>query len=134
MGQPLNTTISVFRRLRTFRENRRHTSIKHLTTPFDGDLVAVPGEEIQVVETRDYNPITGTGFRSDAFRFGHPIVVSPRAQLTLAALYAGVSGLDFPVRLTGNPRELQVQKTAANVADDLYGQTATLGAGHGYIA
>lgn len=117
-AQPLNTTISVFRRLRTFRNNSRHTSIKHLTTPFDGDLVAVPGEEIQVVETRD-DVVT------DAFRFGHPVVVAPRAGCSLATLYGALSGLDFPVRLTGNPRELQIQKSAANVADDLYGEAQT---------
>lgn len=115
-SQPLNTSISVFRRLRSFRDNRRHTSIKHLTTPFDAELVAVPGEEVQVVETRD------ASFVTDAFRFGHPVVVAPRNPATLADLYAGVSGLNFPVRLPGNPREVQVEKTAANVADDLYGE------------
>lgn len=112
-AQPLNTNISVYRRIRTFRDNRRHTSIKHLTTPFDGDLVAVPGEEIQVVETRD-------AVVTDAFRFGHPVVVAPRQSCTLAALYAGVSGLDFPVRMVGNPRELQVQNAAASITNDLY--------------
>lgn len=114
-AQPLNADISVFRRLRVFRENRRHTSIKHLTTPFDESLVAIPGEEVQVVETRDNNV-------TDAFRFGHPVVVAPRTPATLADLYAGVSGLDFPVRLTGNPREVQVEKLPANVEDDLYGE------------
>jgi hypothetical protein len=126
-SQPLNTTISVYRRLRTFKDNRRHTSVKHLTTPFDGDLVAVPGEEIQVLQTRDSN-IT------DAFRSGHPVVVYPRAACTLATLYAGVSGLDFPVRMVGNPREIQVQKSSANVADDLYGQAAALCPGRAFVA
>ena len=115
-SQPLNTAITVSRRLRSFRENRRHTSIKHLTTPFDTELVAVPGEEIQVVETRD------TGFVTDAFRFGHPLVVAPRTPCTVSDLYASVSGLDFPVRLPGNPRELQIEKTPANLGDDLYGE------------
>jgi hypothetical protein len=135
-AQPLNTNITVFRRLRTFRENRRHTSIKHLTTPFDGDLVAVPGEEIQVVETRDANFVT------DAFRFvqrdgtvlGHPIVVQPRDPCTLATLYAGVSGLDFPVRLPGNPRELQVQNTPAAVDNDLYGDARGVCPSDAFIA
>jgi hypothetical protein len=119
MGQPLNTTISVFRRLRTFRANERHTSIKHLTTPFDHNVVAVPGEEIQVLETRDAN-IT------DAFRYGHPIVVYPRTSCTPATVYAGVAGLNFPVRMVGNPRELQIENVAASVNNDLYGQVATL--------
>ena len=56
-AQPANTTISVFRRVRVFRDNRRHTSIKHLTTPFDSQLVAVPGEENEVIETRRHLPV-----------------------------------------------------------------------------
>lgn len=118
-AQPLNTTISVFRRLRVIRDNRRHTSVKHLTTPFDSQLVVVPGEEIQVIETRD------ASFRTDAFRFGHPVVVEPRANCSLADVYAGVSGLDFPVRMLGNWREVQLQNVAANRADDLYGNART---------
>ena len=125
-AQPLNTTISVFRRLRTFRDNRRHTSIKHLTAPFDGELVAVPGEEVQVIETRD-TVVT------DAFRFGHPVVIAPRTPLTLANLYAAVGGLDFPVRMVGNPRELQVQNVAAHVTDDLYAEAQVVQAGHAFV-
>jgi hypothetical protein len=113
-SQPANTTISVLRRVRAVNENRRHTSIKHLTTPFDGQFVSVPGEEVLVVETRD------AAFKSDAFRFGHPVVLAPRAGCSVPDVYAGVSGLDFPVRMVGNPREVQIQKTLANKADDLY--------------
>ena len=118
MAQPLNTTIFVLRRVRAVKENRRHTSIKHLTTPFDDFYVSVPGEEIQVVETRD-------SVVTDAFRFGHPVVVAPRAVCSLPTVYAAVAGLDFPVRMVGNPREVQIQKTLANRGDDLYGQVAT---------
>jgi hypothetical protein len=114
-AQPANTTISVLRRARAVKDNRRHTSIKHLTTPFDSFYVSVPGEEVQVVETRD-------AFKTDAFRFGHPVVVSPRATCSLPDVYAAVAGLDFPVRMVGNPREVQIQKTLANKADDLYGE------------
>lgn len=114
-AQPANAAISVFRRVRTVRDNRRHTSVKHLTTPFDQALVAVPGEEIQVLETRD------GAFRSDAFRYGHPVVVLPRSGCTLAAVYAAVSGLDFPVRMIGNPREVQLQNSDGNQTNDLFG-------------
>lgn len=115
-AQPANTTISVFRRTRVVKDNRRHTSIKHLTTPFDGFLVSVPGEEILVVENRD------ASFKSDAFRFGHPVVIEPRAGCDLATVYGAVAGLDFPVRMIGNPREMQLQNTAAHKTDDLYGE------------
>ena len=102
-SQPLNTSISVFQRLRTVRNNGRHTSIKHLTTPFDEIDIAVPGHETQVVETRD------TAFKSDAFQFGHPICVLPRTPFSITNLYNDVAGVDFPVRMVGNLREIQVQ-------------------------
>lgn len=113
-AQPANTAISVFRRARVVRDNRRHTSIKHLTTPFDTAYVAVPGEEIQVLETRD------GAFRTDAFRYGHPVVVLPRTVCTVANVYAAVGGLDFPVRMIGNPREVQLQNAHGHQTDDLY--------------
>jgi hypothetical protein len=33
--------------------------------------------------------------------------------------------MDFPVRLPGNPREIQLQKSAAHRHDDLFGQIRT---------
>lgn len=114
-SQPANSTISVNRRLRAVFNNGRHTSIKHLTTPFDSPVVVVAGNEILVSETRD------TTFRSDAFRWGHPVVVFPKGEFTLTEALDSVDILDFPVRLPGNPREIQIQTTAANVAADLYG-------------
>lgn len=126
-AQPLNTTITVFRRIRSYRDNRRHTSIKHLTTPFDTELVSVPNEEVQVLETRD------ASFRTDAFRFGHPVVVGPRDPCTVVELYAGVSGLDFPVRLPGNPRELQIQNTEAAVENDLYADARGVCPGKAFV-
>jgi hypothetical protein len=122
-AQPANTTISVFYRLRLVRDNHRHTSIKHLTTPFDVNYVAVPGEETQVVETRD--PLT----RSDAFRYGKAVVVSPRKNTSLAQVLAAVPDIDFPVRMVGNPREVQIQKTAAHKTDDFYAQVRAVAPG-----
>lgn len=115
-AQPANTTIGVLYRLRLVRNNTRHTSIKHLTTPFDVNYVAVPGEETLVVENRDV--LT----RSDAFRFGKSAVNQPRRFITTRQLYLGVANMDFPVRMIGNPREVQVQKRYANRADDLHAQ------------
>jgi len=117
-SQPANASISVFQRVRVVRDNRRHTSIKHLTTPFDGNYVAVPGREVQVEATLDAT------FRTDAFQHGHAVTVSPRAACPMATAYT-VDGMDFPVRLPGNPREIQLQKSAAHRHDDLFGQIRT---------
>jgi len=114
-AQPANADITVQQRVRVVRDNRRHTSVKHLTTPFDDNYVAVPGREVQVEEIRDAN------FRTDAFRYGHAVVVKPRAACSVPTVYT-LSGMDFPVRLPGNPREIQLQKSLANRTDDLFGE------------
>jgi len=126
-AQPANASISVFMRLRAVKANGRHTSIKHLTTPFDGYYVPAPGEEIQVVETRD------TTFRTDSFRFGHPVVVHPRANCGLAAVVNGVNNLDVPTRMIGNPREVQIGKKAAGLAADFHGEVRTVCPHAGYV-
>ena len=127
-SQPLNATISVTPRLRTYRNNGRHTSIKHLTTPFDTALVSVPGEETLVIETRDAT------FKSDAFRLGHPVVVEPRTVLTVKEMMQNASNMAFPVRLVGNPRELQLEKTAAYKTDDIQAEARALQAGAAFSA
>lgn len=120
-AQPLNTSIAVSLKLRTVRDNGRHTSVKALTAPgFVSALVAVPGKETQVVADLD------ASFKSDAWRYGHQVTILPRAKTTVAQVFSGVTGMDFPVRLTGNTREMYLQKTAAHVGDDLYGQVAAL--------
>jgi len=122
-AQPANTTIYVQYRLRLIRNNHRHTSVKHLTTPFDVNYVAVPGEETLVVENRAAATV------SDAFRYGKSVVNQPRTLLSVPALYAGVGGMDFPVRMIGNPREVQVQKDYAHRADDLHAQVRAIAPG-----
>lgn len=127
-AQPANTTIGVEYRLRIFRNNSRHTSVKNLTAPFETALVSVPGEEIQVIETRD------AAFKTDAFRFGHPVVVEPRAPLTMADALTNISDMDFPVRMVGNPREVQIQKKFANRTDDLHAEVRTEQSGNAFTA
>ena len=115
MAQPLNAAISVTNRIRVYYANSRFSSIKELTAPFGDRKVMVPGEEVRVLETRDSN-------YSDGFPNGHRVVVEPRVACTLAQILAGVPGMAEPTRMFGNPREIQLGKKAAYVADDLWGQ------------
>jgi hypothetical protein len=94
-----------------------------LTTPFDVNYVAIPGEETLVVENRDI------ATKSDAFRYGKAVTVVPRKLTTAHSIFAGVANMDFPVRMVGNPREVQIQKTYAGRGDDLYGQVRAIGPG-----
>ena len=113
-SQPANTTIEVFRRIRAQRDDQLHTSVKHRTTPFGTQVMSVPGEEILVVETRD------SSFVTDAFRFGHPVVVSPRVKATFEDAAESIADLNFPVRLPGNPRDVFLEKSPGNNQDDLH--------------
>lgn len=115
-SQPLNASIAIFPRLRTYFNNGRHTSIKHLTTPFGDAIVSVPGEEIQVLEVLD------TTFKSDAFRYGHGVVVEARVPLKMRDLLAAQPSLQV-TRMVGNPREVQVNSTVAT--DDIQQEART---------
>jgi hypothetical protein len=121
-AQALNSTISIYRRARAVRDNRRQTSVKSLTTPWDHFLVAIPGEETEVLETRN------TGFPSDAFRFGHPVTVYPRTRTTLATVVAAVPNIKL-VKMTGNWREWQIENTTGNQTADLYTQLRAVSPG-----
>jgi hypothetical protein len=111
-SQPLNAEISVFRRVRTQVQNERHDPVR-LLGRVRPKYVVVPSEEIRVLSTKDSNV-------TDAWRYGHPVVRYARDFVRPADLYASASGLDYPVRLTAEPRDLFIQKTDANVTDDIH--------------
>lgn len=113
-SQPANTTIEVFRTIRMQRDDFLHTSVKHRITPFGDKIMNVPGEEILVYETRD------DAFRSDAFRFGHPVCVVPRTKSTYENAVESIADLQFPITLPGNPRDAFLTKSAGNNTDDLH--------------
>jgi hypothetical protein len=96
------------------RDDHLHTSVKHRITPFGEKIMNVPGEEILVYETRD------SSFVTDAFRFGHPVVVIPRTKATFETAAEGIADLQFPITLPGNPRDAFLTKTAGNNTDDLH--------------
>lgn len=111
-SQPLNTDISVYRRVRTQVGNERHDPVKMLGR-MRAKYMIVPSEEIRVLATND-DVVT------DAWRYGHPVVRYQRAAKTPADVYEQVSGLDFPVRLTAEPRDIFIQKDSDNITDDLH--------------
>jgi hypothetical protein len=119
-AQPLNTRIAVFRRARVVRDNARHTTVKHLTTPWGDQYVPAPGEETEVLEVRDI------GFRTDAFRYGHPVVVLPRPRLLAKDAIKNIPGTKTVV-MFGNLREIQLEP--ANRYADFYAELRAQSAG-----
>lgn len=131
-NQPLNTTISVHNRVRTYRQDLRHESAKALVSNgFRGLVVSVPGEEKLVGVTRQSGTDIGVTTSLGAGRgTGLPCVRIPEAFLPVWAAAASslyttnASGtldttLDFPVRLPG-VRDFQIGKKTANVSDNLH--------------
>ena len=113
-SQPLNTDITVLRRVRAQAVVGRHTSVKEQQGYMHGRFIVVPAEEIRVLETKE-------AVVSDAWRYGHPVVRYARALKDEQTIINGVSNLDMPVRLTVDHREYKLQKTAAAAGDDLFG-------------
>jgi len=110
-SQPLNTTISVFRRLRSQRDDARHEALRNLLSPgMRGLVMVVPGEEVLVAETYDANP-------SDRFRWGHPVVRYPKGYTTLQEAVTGITGLNAPIQIG---RDKFLEESAGNVGGDLH--------------
>ena len=98
-SQPANTEISVFRTIRSYRQDHRHESVEALTKKLRPLIMSVPGEEIlSGVLTRDttlvdLSPYMGEG-RPTATR-GFPIVVGLLGTDTFEAAQEGITGIDF---------------------------------------
>lgn len=116
-SQPANQQISVFRRLRTQRADRRHESIKSILSPGLRPLVlVVPGEEVQIVRTYD-------DFRTDRYWRGHAIYVNNRARDSYADAVSGISDIEVPFQLG---RDKFINKDEANRGDDLHQEARDL--------
>jgi len=116
-SQPLNSTITVYRRLRTQRQDERHDSVRSILAPGFRPLAAVvPGEEVKVVRT--FNAVV-----SDRYFRGHPVYVSNRAVVDYNNVVTNVSGIEIPFQIG---RDKFVNKDATNVGDDLFGEAQAL--------
>lgn len=116
-SQPANQTISVFRRVRSFRRGLRHNNIKALVNRMRPQIMSVPSEEVQIDRTFDTTSDHVTTALAKAGNKGLPVVVFLREETTLAEAVSGVSDLGFPVRI-GEDAFLEKQSTA--LTDDLH--------------
>jgi hypothetical protein len=98
-SQPLNTSISVFRRVRAYRQAHRHEAVAALTKKLRPLIMSVPGEEVLVAvlardtSLADFSPYCGEA-RHDATR-GFPIVVGLQPQKPFDHAQEGITGVDF---------------------------------------
>lgn len=98
-SQPANSTISVFRTVRSYRAAHRHEAVAALTKKLRPLYMSVPGEENLVgvlardTSLADFSPYCGEG-RPTATR-GFPIVVGLLPQKPFEHAQEGITGVDF---------------------------------------
>lgn len=120
-GQPLNTSISIYRTVRSFRQAHRHESVAALTKRLRPLVMSVPGQEILVeVKARDtsvtdFSPYCGEA-RHTATR-GFPIVIGLADQKTFAEAQTGLTDVDFGFQIGS---DMFLKNTAAGLDQDLH--------------
>lgn len=121
--QPANASISVFYTLRTRTVVDRFASIKQVAQGMGTRQVMIPGQEIDTYNVLDHL------FKSDAWRYGHPVTVEKRTKLTVAALYASATDVQLPIHLVGFRGDLFVQNKSSALSADLHAEARTAGPG-----
>lgn len=93
-SQPANSTISVYRRVRTQRRDERHDSVKSVLSPGLRTLELVaPGEETRIVRNYD------ASFKTDRYWRGHQVYVNNRTVPTYANAVAGIANIEVPFQI-----------------------------------
>ena len=126
-AQPLNTSISVFRTIRTQRNILRHDSVAAIIKHLRPLIAIVPGQEISAgvltrdTSTKDLSPYMGqASFGSGR---GFPIVVGTFKQLTFSNAQAHIADADFAFQV-GADKFIKAT-SASNATADLFGEAAT---------
>lgn len=126
-SQPANSDISVHRRVRAYRSDRRHESIKTVTDRLSTLVMSTPGEEVFAEYLlNDAAP----SFRSDAFRFGHKVLLSRTEPVAFTDAVSGLSGINFPIQIG---RDKFIEKDDSNVTDDLHDELRDLNTDITYV-
>ncbi len=121
-AQPANTSISVYRNVRSYRKALRHEAVAALTKRLRPLIMSVPGEEILVgVLTRDttlqdFSPYCGEA-RFGAGR-GFPIVVGLYQVKTFATAQENLPSIDFAFQIGS---DMFLTNVAAGLTRDLQG-------------
>lgn len=127
MSQPANTDISVFRTVRSYRQNLLHGNVAALIKRLRPLVMSVPGEEVQSgvltrdTSLKDTSPYMGEA-RHDATR-GFPIVVGLLPTKTYAEAQEGLSGIDFGFQIG---QDWFLHSSADNLDNDLHEQLRDL--------
>jgi len=124
-SQPANQSISVFRRVRTKRNDGRYDSIASLTKKLRELIMVIPGEEITAgALTRDSSVSDFSSYMGqpnfDSTR-GFPIVYGLYAQKAFSDAQENLPEVDFAITIG---RDAFIQNTEAGLGNDLFADLA----------
>jgi len=125
-AQPLNTSIKVYRTVRSYRQYNGNDSVASLTKRLRPEVLSVPGDEVYVeVKTRDsslsdFSPYMGPAMKSGR---GFPIVVGVKSSVSLADAQAGITGANFAKKIG---QDHFIESTASGLTEDLHGEARSL--------
>lgn len=131
-AQPLNTSIAVYQRVRSYRKALRHDSVAALIKRLRPLIMSVPGKEVLVgvltrdTTVKDFSPYCGEA--SATATRGFPIVVGLLDELSFAAAQENTTGVDFALTI-GQDKFLQ--NASASLSRDLHGDLRTVLASDG---
>lgn len=120
-AQPLNTDITVSRRLRSFRQMHRHESVAALIKRLRPLVMSIPADEILVeVKSRDTSVSDFSAYmgeaRHNASR-GFPIVIGLKDQVSFANAQTNISDVDFAFQIG---HDSFLENTTVGLSGDLH--------------
>ncbi len=126
-AQPANTSIKVFRTIRSYRQVNRHDSIASLTKRLRPQVMSIPGrEDLVEVQTRDTSVSDFSSYMGEArttFGRGYPIVIGLRGQVSVANAQGNIPDIGFGFQI-GQDRFLQ--NSEAGLTGDLHSDARAL--------
>ena len=140
-AQPLNTSISVYRSLRTRRNISRYDSVAAIIKNLRPLVLVVPGQEINAgVLTRDTSVTDCSPYMGQAAAGadrGFPVVVGLLNQMTLTTGLDNITGEDFAFQI-GSDKFLKNTSATVGLSDvdsggDLFGNAQEALAAHGTV-
>ena len=120
-AQPANTSIKVFRTLRSYRRADRQESIAALTKRLRPQIMSIPGrEDLVEIKTRDTSVSDFSSYmgeaRTTATR-GYPIVIGLRDQVSLSSAQGNLPNIGFAFKIG---QDSFIENTEAGLAGDLH--------------
>jgi len=126
-AQPSNTSIKVYRTVRSMRDGKRNESVAALIKRLRPLVMSIPAHEVLVevksrdTTTKDFSPYMGEA-RHNAGR-GFPIVIGLRDTVSFETAQAGIADVDFAFQIGS---DMFLKNTAAGLTSDLHQEARDL--------